>query len=272
MNRSTQVIAALSGIALTAASAYLFDPDSGKRRRSELGDRCKGAAKRLNQQAHTLGDGISNQYKDVSSRARSWFSSDERKDKALARRVRIDLWRAVPDTQKVGVIAHEGEVILHGDVLSKEHQHVLDVARSVEGVRKVSDHLTERGEIPKPAGSQRLQQGYVTVRNNLMQEKWTPPTRVCSSALGLGLMGWGVQHRNAVGIAGALAGAALVLRSASNVPLSRFARRSKADAESGLRKVTQEVQDATQAVKEAASVGNASGTSGHRHARATAAS
>jgi len=270
MNRPTQVIAALSGIALTAAGAYLFDPDSGKRRRSELGDRCKRAAKRINDQAHTLGDGISHQYKDVSSRARSWFSSEERKDKALARRVRIDLWRAVPDTQKVGATAHEGEIILHGDVLAKEHQHVLDVVRSVEGVRNVADHLTERADIPKPAGRARLQQGYVTVRNNLMQEKWTPPTRVCSSALGLGLMGWGVQHRNAVGIAGALAGAALVLRSASNVPFSRFARRGRTTAESGLRKVTQEVEDATQSVKDAASLGNAGGAS--RRSRATAAS
>jgi gas vesicle protein len=273
MNRPSQVLAALSGIAITAATAYLLDPDNGKRRRSQLGDRCKSTAKQLNDRAHKIGDDIKHQYKGASVRARSWLSSDDRKDSALARRVKIDLWRAVPDTEKVGVIAHDGEIILHGHVLASEHDHVLNVVRAVEGVRNVSDHLAERDEIARPAGTARLKQGYVTVRNNLMQDKWTPPTRVCGSTVGLGLMGWGVRHRNAVGIIGAVTGAALVLRSASNIPFSRLAGRGRS-AEGGLRKVTQEVKDATQAVKEeAAHLGNAAGaTASDWRARANAAS
>jgi hypothetical protein len=266
MNRPSQVLAALSGIAITAAGAYLLDPDNGKRRRAQLGDRCKSTAKQLNDRAHRIGGDIKHQYKGASARARSWLSSDNRKDNALARRVKIDLWRAVPDTGNVGVIAHDGEIILHGHVLASEHDHVLNVVRSVEGVRNVSDHLSERAEIAQPAGAARLKQGYVTVRNNLMQDKWTPPTRVCSGTVGLGLMGWGLRHRNAVGIIGAVTGAALVLRSASNVPFSRLAGRGRS-AEGGLREVAQDVKD------EAAHLGNAAGaTANEWRARATAAS
>jgi len=273
MNRPGQVVAALSGIAITAVGAYLLDPDNGKRRRSELGNRCKDTAKQINERAHKLGDDIKDGYKGASLRARSWFSSEDRQDKALARRVRMGLWRSVPDSEKIGVVAHNGEVILHGDVLAKEHQHVLEVVRSCDGVRNVADHLSDRDEIARPAGTAKLRQGYVTVRNNLMQDKWTRPTRVCSGTVGLGLMGWGVRHRNAVGIIGALTGAALVLRSASNVPFSRLAGKGRS-AEAGLRKVTQEVKDAAQDVKDqAAHLGNATGsTASDWRSRATAAS
>lgn len=258
MNRPGQVIVALSGVAATALGAYLLDPDNGRRRRSQLGDRCKSAATDLNKRAHSLGDDLSHRYKDMSFRARSWFTSDERSDRVLERKVKVDLWRAVPDTQRIGVIVHDGDVILHGDVLASEHGHVLEVVRAVEGVRNVTDHLSERAQIERPTGPGRLKQGYVTVRNNLIQEKWTPPTRVCGSTVGLALMGWGARHRNAAGIIGALVGAALVLRSASNMPFARMVRRGKSSAEAGLRSVTQDVKDAAQDVKdEAAHLGNA---------------
>jgi gas vesicle protein len=272
MNRPSQVLTALTGIAITAAGAYLLDPDNGKRRRSELGDKCKNAAKKVNERAHTLGGQVKSGYKDASVRARSWLDSDQRGDKTLARRVRMDLWRAVPDTERVGVIAHDGEVILHGDVLASEHDHVLNVARGVEGVRSVADHLYEREAFERPSGAGRVKQGFVTVRNNLMQDKWTPPTRFCGGTVGLGLLGWGVRHRNAVGIIGAVTGAALVLRSASNVPFSRFAGKSRSALESGYRKVKREAKDATQTVKdEAAHVGNAaSATANDWRNRATA--
>jgi len=184
----------------------------------------------------------------------------------------MDLWRSVPDTEKVGVIAHDGEVILHGDVLASEHDHVLNVVRGVEGVSNVADHLHERTAFERPSGAGRLKQGYVTVRNNLAQDKWTPPTRVCGGTVGLGLLGWGVRHRNAAGILGAVTGAALVLRSASNVPFSRFAGRAKSQAEAGYRKVSREAREAGQAVKdEAAQVGNAAGaTASDWRNRATA--
>jgi hypothetical protein len=113
----------------------------------------------------------------------------------------------------------------------------------VEGVRNVADHLYEREAFPRPSGPGRLKQGYVSVRNNLMQDNWSPPTRVCSGTVGLGLMGWGVRHRNAVGIIGALTGAALVLRSASNIPFSRLVRRGKSEAEAAVREVTQSVKE-----------------------------
>ncbi len=233
MNKAiSRSLAGLSGIALAAGAVYLFDPKKGQSRRAQISEQCKSAARRISDGTHDLGDEISERYHGASTRVSSWFDSRSRADRGLARRVRIDLWRAMSKLPDIGVIAHDGTVILHGEVLSQHHKQVLQVVAAVEGVVGIADHLTEPGgEKKNGAARHRIQQGYTRVRDSLMQDHWSPTTRVCSGTLGLALLRWGALHRNMVGGIGALTGAVLLVRSSTNIPLQRMVRRGKHMAE-----------------------------------------
>jgi gas vesicle protein len=232
MNRATKTVAGMTGVALAAAAIYLFDPDNGKRRRSELGTRCKSAARRINDESHKLGHQISDRYHNAETRVSSWFDKRSRADGALARRVRVDLWREVPGLRGVGVIAHDGQIILHGDVPPQEHQHVLQVVGAVEGVVSVADHLNDRanGSVVGQRTT-RLRGALTRFKDGFTEERWSPPARVCSGAVGLALLRWGATHRNFVGGIGALTGAVLLVRSSTNTPFKQLVSRGKRAAE-----------------------------------------
>ncbi len=225
MNNATKSIAAsLAGIAVVASATYLFDPENGRQRRSELSDRCRSAAARFNERRRVVGDDLSHRYHALSARAQSWFERDSTSDAALAKRVRTALWRAMPNAAKVGVVAHHGQVILHGDVLAHEHERVLQIARAVDGVASIVDHMLDSAESStslQPAGA-RLQRRLALLRDDLTQEHWSPSTRVLSGVVGGSLLRWGAQHRDVYGVLGALAGAALVFRSATNMSWRRM--------------------------------------------------
>lgn len=231
MNTVTKSLAGLTGVGFTLAAAYLFDPDNGRQRRSTLGTQCKKAGARINEGARVVKDGLSHRYQDASSRARSWFDERKRSDVGLARTIRTDLRRAVPSFNGIGVVAHGDQVILHGDVLTQEHDHVLQVVRGVPGVGNVADHLSEVGEIAPQKIGPRVRRGFTSMRDNLAQPNWSPSARVGSGAVGLALLRWGATHRNVYGGIGALLGAVLIARSVLNRPLRQMAtRKGKAEA------------------------------------------
>jgi hypothetical protein len=238
MNKTiSRSFAGLTGVALAAGAIYLFDPEKGKTRRAQLGEQCKSAARRLNDGTHGLGDQISHQYRGASARVSSWFNARSRADASLGRRVRIELFRAMRDSSGVGVIAHDGTVILHGEVPPQQHKQILQIVSGVEGVVGVADHLTDIGGVKGGVQGARArimqrfsgaQERFTRVRDSVMQDHWTPTTRVCSGTLGLALLRWGATHRKSlVGGIGALAGAVMIVRSATNTPVNRWVRRAQ---------------------------------------------
>lgn len=254
MNKAiSRSLAGLTGVALAAGTVYLFDPKKGKSRRAQISEQCKSAARRISDGTHHLGDEISERYYGASTRVSSWFDTRARTDRGLARRVRIDLWRALDKSSGIGVIAHDGTVILHGEVLPHQHKHVLQVVSAVEGVVGIADHLTEIGgdKSSRPRariqeGFSRVQRGFTRARDSVMQEHWSPTTRVCSGTLGLALLRWGATHRTLVGGIGALTGAVLLVRSSTNMPLQRLVKRGKHAVEDvpGVAPVTEAIRHA----------------------------
>lgn len=234
MNNVTRSLAALTGVAITVGTAYLFDPDSGADRRSRLGSQFKKAGGKINERSREARDGLSHRYHQASARAVSWYDARKSPDNALARRVRIDLWRTVAHPAAIGVIAHDGAVILHGDVLASEHEQVLKVVRSVQGVGSVTDHLAEVTALEPQKIGERVRLGFVHARDDLAQPQWSTSTRMGTGALGLGLLRWGVQHRNLYGGIGALAGVALLVRSVFNTPLPSIGARVKEDTKDAI--------------------------------------
>lgn len=232
MNKSlSRSLAGLTGIALASGAIYLFDPKNGQRRRAQIGEQCRSAARRISDGTHHLGDEISSRYQGAQTRLSGWFNPRARADSGLARRVRIELWRVMKDSSAIGVIAHDGTVILHGEVMPNQHKQVLQVVSSVKGVSGIADHLTQIGGGRINAPRIRVQERFNRVRSSLMQEHWTPTTRVCSGTLGLALLGWGATHRNLFGGIGALTGAALVVRSSTNKSFGQLVRRGERKVE-----------------------------------------
>jgi gas vesicle protein len=247
MNQSTKTIGgSLLGISLAAATTYLLDPDNGRQRRSVLADRCKNAATRVNEQTRVARHDLSHRYDDLSARAKTWFNRNQNSDMALSKRVRSAVWRNVPQAGKVGVVAHNGQVILHGDVFPEKHEQVVRAARDVNGVASIADHLieTEEEDVPLSRNARSgVRQRFVRARDNVLQERWSPPTRMISGLAGTALIRYGSRHHDVLGVLGALTGAALLFRGATNIPLKRvpgMRRRAAVDVREELEEAAEE--------------------------------
>ena len=147
-----------TGLALGGALMYVFDPDSGRRRRALVRDR----ATRL---SHKTTDGLAATARDLSNRAagsvaevRSRFRADEPSDGILVERVRAELGRAVSHAAAIDVEAHKGTVRLCGPILTREMSSLLRAVESVPGVRRIDNQLEahdQPGNIPSLQGAER---------------------------------------------------------------------------------------------------------------------
>jgi uncharacterized membrane protein len=221
------------GITVTAGMAYVCDPDSGQRRRQALGERCASTAKRIGDDARITRHDLTQRLNAVSSRAKAAFARNKSSDISLSKRVRVAIWRAVPHPGTIKVVAHDGHVILYGDVFPREHEHVVQVVRSVERVREISDHLTETTSTPEETGAlATVRKATMSLRQfPLFQETWSPPRRVFSGVAAGVMLAWAATHRNPLGALSGIAGAALFLRSGTNVPFKRMVRARRGEIE-----------------------------------------
>jgi uncharacterized membrane protein len=218
------VVRSAVGVAITSGLAYLLDPESGKRRRQSLRDQCTGAAKRVSDGVRVKTYDFTHTLNSVSARMKSKLSRDRSTDSALAKRVYAALWRALPHPGTINVVAQDGHVILYGDVARAEREHAVEIARSVEGVREVSDHLRERDAVSEGReGLTTVRRAMVSVRQfPMLKETWSPATRVFTGVTAGALLAWAATHRNPAGALTGVAGAALLLRSGVNVPFRRM--------------------------------------------------
>jgi uncharacterized membrane protein len=220
------VVRSALGVAVTTGLAYLFDPESGQRRRQSLRDQCASTAKRMGDGVRVKTYDLTHKLNGVSARMKSKLSRDKSSDPALTKRVYAALWRALPHPGAIHVVAHEGHVILYGDIVHAEHRHAVEIVRSVDGVREVSDQLEEKAAAPDGReGLTTVKRAMMTVRQfPMLKETWSPSTRVFSGVTAGALLAWAVTHRNPVGALTGVAGAALLLRSGANVPFRRMIR------------------------------------------------
>lgn len=142
-------IGALGG----AAGAYLFDPDSGSRRRALARDRIaalvRGGYRSAADTAQTAATAARDKATGTAAAARSAAAEQSApNDQTLAERVKSEIFRD-PDAPKdsVNVNAEVGIVYLRGQVESTELiTELVDATRAVEGVRAVENLLHLPGE------------------------------------------------------------------------------------------------------------------------------
>jgi osmotically-inducible protein OsmY len=132
------------GALVGAAIAYLFDPESGRRRRAMLRDRSGAFVRRGSRKAARLGESVVAEASGASQKVRHLKEEPREYDDAtLAQKVQSEVFRDgdVPKGQ-INVNAEDGIVVLRGEVDRPElMEELVERTRKVNGVRDVQNLL-----------------------------------------------------------------------------------------------------------------------------------
>ncbi len=216
----TAVRNTLAGLAAGAAVMYFSDPDRGKRRRALARDRSVRTWNNFAGLLDKAGRDAANRTRGTGCAILDAFRTHRADDDVLVQRVRTRLGRLVSHPHAIEVTASNGKILLKGDILESEFNHLIHRIRAVPGVKEVEQQLQVH-ESPEHISS--LQGGIRREwRSEFTQQNWTPALRVAAGALGSGLMSYASGKRGARGIAAGLAGAALFGRAVCNRELRRL--------------------------------------------------
>lgn len=211
----------LACFALGATAMYFWDPERGRRRRTLARDKLIGAWNDAEECVRKTAEYTRNQAAGLIAEAQSAIGPDNADDYVIRERVRSAMGRVVSHPRAVRVAAREGVVTLSGRVLARELDDLLRTAAQVRGVRDVVNEL----EVHKQPGTEPDLQGggrRTDARYGIAQDNWSPSTRVLGTAGGTFLTLYGLTRRGLAGSALALPGAALLLRSLTNLPARRI--------------------------------------------------
>jgi hypothetical protein len=218
MDRTVSICGAA---ALGAGIMYLLDPDRGTRRRAFTIDKARRAANLTARGMGTVWRDVGNRSAGLVAEMRNALRRMPADDSKLQARIRSELGLLVQHPRAIEVMVHDGHVTLSGPVFASEMSRCLSFVRSIPGVKSVGNQLTGhesadgipalQGRAPRPMH-----------RFEFFQRNWSPAARFLAGTAGGSLVLYGVFKKNAGSLIGSLAGAALMARAASNVPLTRL--------------------------------------------------
>ena len=212
----------LNGVVIAAASMYYFDPASGRRRRAQLRDQLLSIAGKMSRGLDAAGRDLANRIQGLAARAASAFSEGPVDDEVIAERVRSALGRVVSHSGAIDVSVALGRVELSGAILAEEYRSLIQAVAAIRGVEEIDDRL---GVHESARGISALQGGRAREPASfpLLQDKWSPATRLVMSAAALGLVIHGLRSRSIGAPLSSVMGGALLLRSTTNMPLRQLA-------------------------------------------------
>jgi uncharacterized membrane protein len=218
MNRQLTL---LGGVGLGAVLMYMLDPDRGKRRRGLVRDNLATATNKVPDAISTTARDFSNRVQGLAAQASSVFSSEEASDEVLVARVRSKLGRVVSHPSSIEVAGSQGRMVLSGPILAHEVDALVACAKGVPGVKDVESQLEvhkEAGDVPglqggKPRSGDRL---------DLLQENWSPTTRLLAGAAGGALTVYGLSRRDPLSLGIAAIGIGLLARGVTNLEMKRL--------------------------------------------------
>lgn len=222
--RGADLLTLIAAAGVGATAMYVLDPARGRRRRHLLGDKLVHATRVAGDVIQTTRRDVANHARGVGALARRRLASDEGDDVVLTERVRAKLGRAVSHPSAIEVTVEQGRVTLRGPVLAHEADQLIAQVTGVRGVDEVEDRL-ERHEGPGHIAG--LQGGAESPasRFELLQENWTPTARLLTTVIGASLAGIALrdsERRNPLAAVVELAGFALFVRGATNMPFGRL--------------------------------------------------
>lgn len=183
----------LSGIAIGAAAAVVFDPSRGGRRRALARDKVVRAGRATGDMLETTVRDLANRTRGFAFETRGWLTERAVDDPRLLKRVRARLGRACSHPRAIDVEVSDGQVTLRGPILAVEVQDVLSTVARVRGVRSVLNELEAHDSaehVPALQGRGRR----AGPRLDLLQPNWAPATRALVGAAALAASGLAVAY------------------------------------------------------------------------------
>lgn len=223
----------LAGLAVCAGAAveYLCDPDRGRSRRARA--RAKGV-----RAARLATGGLGVVARDAANRARGLAGATRYRvagrradDRILYERVRAELGRYVRHPHAVEVVVQDGTVRLGGDVLAREARPARRALRRIPGVREVEPHWNVHGSaetvprLPDVSRTRGLMEERERPRGTVagrIPERWSPSGRLAAAVAALSAWPLSARLPGPLAWAARAAGAVLLARAATNLPLRRL--------------------------------------------------
>jgi uncharacterized membrane protein len=218
LNRGLMLLAGLGfGVGLMS----LLDPISGGRRRALVRDKVSRTVNKTGDALGATARDVRHRTRGLLAETRARFGPGAADDQVLAERVRSAMGRVVSHPRSIEVTAQDGRVTLSGPILADEVDRLLSTVSSVRGVQGVDNRLEvhqEPGDVPGLQGGVRRP----GARPDILQENWSPTTRLLVGAAGGALALWGLGRRDAVGTLAGLAGLGMVVRGLTDIETSRL--------------------------------------------------
>jgi len=201
---------------------FLFDPNRGRTRRARAINKATSLYNESGEFAGKIQRDVRNRVTGIAASAKGLLKSeDEVADQKVEARVRTRLGRVTSHPHAICVTAQNGCVTLEGPVLAKEVDDIVSAVQSIPGVTEVKNQLQAHeaaGNIPELQGDvARPRQ-----RSEFMQANWSPAARLLASAVGGGLVLYGVRASGPIAKATATVGAGLIARGVSNKPAASW--------------------------------------------------
>ncbi len=220
-NQTRGSVLLAGGIGLGAGLIYLLDPERGRRRRKLMVDKVIRAAHVTAEALDATGRDLRNRAQGVAQITRSGLRPQPVDDVVLVERVRSRIGRVVSHPGAIWVTAEQGRVTLSGPVLAREVDDLITTVERVRGVRGVKNRL----QVYRQAGDIPGLQGGATppgIRPDILQEYWSPTTRLLAGTVGGALAWWSVRRRGPLGLAAGGAGLSLLARALTNLSFQRL--------------------------------------------------
>lgn len=199
-----------------AATMFFLDPQRGKRRRIVLQDAFVHSKRELEKFAGRFSRDLEHRTEGAVAEAQRLFHRKPASDYVLEQRVHTALGRVLSHPSAVSISAKDGSVFLSGWILAEESKDVNKAVAAVEGVKEFSSYLNTTD---RPEHISALQGGVRRRRvPELLQQRWSPTTRVIAGCAGLGLAAYGITRWRSIKNMAGITGSLLLARSVLNLP------------------------------------------------------
>lgn len=212
--------ATLAGFGAGLATMYLLDPTQGARRRALISDQFTRASTRLPQAFMATERDMFNRTQGLWADITSLLTSDDPADQVVEARVRSKIGRVCSHPHAIHVSANNGRVTLSGPVLADEVPAIVSTLEKIQGVNEIENALQE---FDSPEGVSSLQGGGSReMLSEFQQQNWSPTARFLAGTAGTAALAYSLAKRDLASLGVALAGAALLARSATNTEIKRL--------------------------------------------------
>jgi hypothetical protein len=194
---------------------YMFDPNRGRTRRAIARDKASSLYSASGDVVSRTAQDLRNRAVGVASSTKSMWKSEPVTDDKLIARVRSKMGRYVSHPHAVQVEANNGQVTVSGSILAHEAAKFLKCVKNIPGVQSVDDRLEVHGTASSNVNRQ--SESSATGENwDGTNKNWSPTTRVMASAVGGGLLLYGMKSRSRIGKATSALGLGLLTRGITN--------------------------------------------------------